>query len=71
MLTTILALLPKVGPAVAALPQFKALVDQIKDTLSSDDQEVLQDAYELAKKNSDDAHTDLQRLVAERTGLVD
>ena len=61
MLTTILAL----------LPQFKALVDQIKDTLSSDDQEVLQDAYELAKKNSDDAHTDLQRLVAERTGLVD
>lgn len=68
MLTTILALLPKVGPVVAALPQFKALVDQIKDTLSSDDQATLQSAYALAMKRSDQAHADLQALVRDHGG---
>lgn len=65
MLSVILGLLPKVGPVVAALPEFKALVDQIKDGLSSTDQATLQSAYELAKKRSDAAHADLQKLVAE------
>ena len=67
MFATILALLPKVGPVVAALPEFKALFDQVKATLSSDDQETLQRAYELARDRSDAAHTDLQQLVAEHT----
>lgn len=68
LFTTILSLLPKVGPVVAALPEFKALIDQVKDTLSSDDQEELQRAYQLARDRSDAAHADLQQLVRERTG---
>lgn len=68
LFTTILALLPKVGPVVAALPEFAALIDQVKHTLSSDDQEELQRAYALARDRSDAAHADLQQLVAEKTG---
>ncbi len=67
MLKTMLGLLPVVGPVVAALPEFKALVDQVAATLSSDDQDALQTAYELAKDRSDAAHADLQALVASRT----
>lgn len=65
MLSVILGLLPKVGPVVAALPEFKALVDQISGTLSSNDQAKLQEAYALAKDRSDKAHADLQQLVAD------
>lgn len=68
LFTTILSLLPKVGPVVAALPEFKALIDQVKSTLSSDDQASLQEAYRLARERSDAAHEDLQALVRERTG---
>lgn len=68
MLAILLALLPKVGPVVAALPEFKALFDQIKDTLSSDDQDTLKEAYELARDRSDQAHDDLQKLVQDRLG---
>ncbi len=67
MLSTILALLPKVGPVVAAIPEFKALIDQAKTVLSSDDQAVLQSAYELAKQRSNEAHADLQALVAKHS----
>lgn len=66
MFATILALLPKVGPIVASLPEFAKLIDQVGDMLGSDDQETLQSAYELAKQNSDAAHADLQALVAEK-----
>lgn len=68
MLPILLALLPKVGPAVAALPEFLALINQVKTTLSSNDQATLQMAYELAKTRSDDAHRELQELVAQHTG---
>lgn len=67
MLTTILALLPKVTSVVAALPEFAKLIAQVKDTLSEKDQEVLQNAYELAKQGSDAANAELEALVAERT----
>lgn len=65
MLSVILGLLPKVGPVVAALPEFKALVDTIGSTLNTTDQAKLQSAYALAKDRSDKAHADLQQLVAD------
>ncbi len=64
-LATILALLPKVGPVIAALPEFKALVEQIIATLASDrDQAELQAAYEAATDDAADAHARLQAIVA-------
>lgn len=67
LFTTLLALLPKVGPAMAGLSEFKALYEQIKSTLGEKDQATLQKAYELARDRSDAAHADLQALVAEHT----
>lgn len=67
MLSTILALLPKVTSVVAALPEFAKLIAQVKDTLSEDDQAVLQNAYELAKQGSDAANAELEALVAAKT----
>jgi hypothetical protein len=67
MLNTILALLPKVTAAVAALPEFVAHIKAIKATLSEDDQTVLQNAYELAKQGSDAANAELEALVAAKT----
>ena len=68
MLPIILALLPKVGPVVAALPEFANLIHSIGNTLHSNDQQTLQAAYELAKQDSDSAHADLQALVAQHAG---
>lgn len=67
LFTTLLALLPKVGPAVAGLSEFKNLFEQVKATLGEKDQATLQKAYELARDRSDAAHEDLQALVAEHT----
>lgn len=67
MLSIILALLPKIGPVAAALPEFKALIDQVLGTLKGNDQETLKQAYALAIQKSDAAHADLQQLVAEKT----
>lgn len=66
MLATLLALLPKVGSVVAALPEFAALVESVIDTLDADDQATLKDAYALAIQQSDRAHAELQALVASR-----
>lgn len=68
MLSVILALLPKVGPVIASLPEFANLVSRIGSTLSSTDQQTLQAAYELAKRDSNEAHADLQALVKEKLG---
>src|SRR6478735_5821021 len=43
-LKSILGLLPVVGPAVAALPEFKKVYDQIVDTFHEKDQAVLKAA---------------------------
>lgn len=67
MLTTILALLPKVTSVVAALPEFAKLISDVKGTLSEDDQAVLQNAYELAMQGSDAANAELEALIAART----
>lgn len=68
MFELVLNLLPKIGAGVAALPEFKALVDQALATVRGKDHETLSNAYELAKRNSDDAHNELQELVRSRTG---
>lgn len=64
MLKTLLNLLPVVGPVVANLPEFLELIEQAKAVLSDDDADTLEKAYALARQNSDDAHADLQKLVA-------
>lgn len=64
-LQTILALMPKIGPVVAALPEFKALVMQIMAGLTERDQATLQRAYDLAISDARKAHGDLQALVAQ------
>lgn len=67
MLDVLLKLLPAVGPAIAGLPEFLALVERAKETLSSDDADELERAYALARQDSDAAHAELQALVAARS----
>ena len=64
MLADLLALLPKVGAVVARLPEFASLVDTVLKTLPSDSQDDLKAAYALAIEGSDEAHAELQALVA-------
>jgi hypothetical protein len=64
MFETLLALLPKIPAVVASLPEFLNLFNSVKSTLSETDQATLQTAYELAQDGSDDAHAELQALVA-------
>lgn len=67
MLTELLALLPKVSSAVAALPEFVAVITKAKEAMTEDDQVTLQNAYELAIQGSDAANAELAALVAART----
>ena len=63
-LTSLLGLLPVVGPVVAALPQFKAIYDELTATFSShSDQKTLKDAYAVAVSGAADAHNDLQDII--------
>lgn len=64
-LSSILKLLPVVGPVVAALPEFKAVYDQIVSTFSTKDQAVLKDAYEDLMADNDEGHARLQAKLAE------
>lgn len=68
MLTELLNLLPKVTAAVAALPEFVAVIAKAKEAMTEDDQAVLQNAHELAIQGSDAANAELVALVAELTG---
>lgn len=63
-LETILKLLPKVGPIIAAAPEFKRLIEEIMATFGERDQAELQQAYEAAVTDAADAHADLQAIVA-------
>lgn len=68
-LPTVLALLPKVGPMVAALPEFRKLVQDIVATFDdSRDQAALMGAYELALDDAADAHDRLQAIVTRHGG---
>lgn len=59
-LASILQLLPAVGPVVAALPEFKAVFDQIVSTFQSKDQITLKLAYTELMKENDEGHRRLQ-----------
>lgn len=59
-ITSILALLPAVGPVVAALPQFKKVFDEIVDTFKEDDQATLKEAYEDVMADNDEGHARLK-----------
>ncbi len=63
-LQTILALLPKVGPIIAAAPEFKRLIDELIGALDSErEQAELQAAYERAIEGAGEAHRRLQDAV--------
>ena len=63
-LSSLLGVLPIVGPAIAAAPEFKRLFDEATAALKSDqDQATAKQAYDLALGNAANAHTALQDLV--------
>lgn len=62
--TSILKLLPAVGPVVAALPEFKKVFDDIVGTFKEDDQAVLKDAYTDLIEDNDIGHARLQDKLA-------
>ena len=64
-LATMLRLLPKVGPIITAAPEFKKLVEELIATLTTErEQAELQHAYELAISSAEEAHNQLQVIVA-------
>ncbi len=64
-LASILKLLPAVGPVVAALPEFKAVYEQIVGTFTNKDQAVLREAYADLIAENDAGHDRLQAKLAE------
>lgn len=52
---------------LAQLPEFAHLVQDVLKTLHGDDQATLKDAYALAIQESDQAHAELQALVAAKS----
>lgn len=67
-LATMLGFLPVVGPAVAALPEFKKLWDTLAATFDKNaDQQVLKDAYATAVSGAHDANDQLQALVQQHS----
>lgn len=64
LLAAALKFLPLVTAGVKALPEFKALFDNIVDVIPNDaDQATLKEALELAFDERDEAHAELQALV--------
>lgn len=64
---TAMKLLGAVSSAAASLPEFKALVNEVADTLPEKDQATLKQTYALAVQRSNVAHEELQALVAKHT----
>lgn len=63
-LTDILKLLPAVGPAVAAAPEFKKVYDQIVNTFKHpQDQETLRTAYQELQAENSGGHARLQEML--------
>lgn len=63
-LIDILKLLPAVGPVVAALPEFKAVYDQIVGTFRNpQDQQTLKTAYQELQAENSGGHARLQELL--------
>lgn len=67
--TLLLKLLQAVGPVAAALPQFKAVWDEITMTFSSStDQKTLQDAYAALVSENATGHAALQDELKQAEG---
>ncbi|WJY18666.1 hypothetical protein QQS45_13855 [Alteriqipengyuania flavescens] len=64
-LETVLALVGRVGPIVAAAPEFRKLIEEIIATFTDErDQAELQLAYEHAISDAREAHEQLQTIIA-------
>jgi len=63
-LSDVLKLLPAIGPFAAALPEFKAIWNQIVGTFGSHDQATLQEAYADLMADNDEGHARLQAKLA-------
>lgn len=63
-LKSVLAMLPAVGPVVAAAPAFKKVYDQIVGTFATKDQAVLKEAYADVVADNDEGHERLQEKLA-------
>jgi hypothetical protein len=59
----ILKMLQAVGPFTAALPEFKAVYDQIVKTFKSTDQQTLKDAYRELQSENSGGHERLQEML--------
>lgn len=64
-LSSLLKLLPVVGPVVAAAPEFKKIYDQMVGTFNQRDQQVLRDAYDDLVADNDEGHRRLQQKLSE------
>ena len=64
---TIIRLLGAVGPIVARADEFKAMIDDAIGLFEDDDQARLEEAYQMAREGSAQAHARLQELVALHT----
>ena len=60
-ITTLLNVLPVVGPIVARAPEFVALYEAAVAALSSDDQAVAKEALADIQADNDDGHARLQK----------
>lgn len=68
-LKSVLKMLPAVGPVVAALPEFRAVFDQIVATFSKPaDQATLKDAYADLIADNDEGHRRLQEKLKRAAG---
>jgi hypothetical protein len=63
-LSTVLGLLPKVGPVVAKLPEFKAMYDQAIKALHPKDQEEAKQGYADLIADNAEGHARLQEKLA-------
>lgn len=63
-LGTLIGLLPKVGPVIAKLPEFKALYDQGVAALHPTDQSTAKEAYQDLIAENAEGHARLQEKLA-------
>lgn len=64
-ITSLLKMLPIVGPVIAAAPEFKEVFDQIVDTFTEDDQALLKGAYQDLVADNDAGYARLDAKLAE------
>lgn len=67
-LSSVLKLLPAVGPVVARLPEFKVVYDQLVGTFAQKDQATLKEAYADLIADNDEGHARLQEKLRRAAG---